>query len=403
MEYKRIMKIIKNNIDYEKALKRAEQLVALDPEPNTPEADELEVLSLLIEKYEDKVFPLDMPDPVEAIKFRMQQRDFVQKDLVPYIGSASKVSEVLNRKRPLTLTMIRKLYHDFGIPAEVLLQEKQDAPLEDTTGLDWARFPVRELINNGWINFSGNVNRIKEHSEELMREFFRGISLEHLQTGLCRQTIRSVAVLDEYALMAWKAQVLKLAKKQPLKNNYQKGIVNKAFIHDLVKLSTMQDGPKLAQEYLGNYGIHLVFLKHLSKTLLDGAVMFDENGAPVIAMTLRYSRIDNFWFTLAHELAHIHLHLDKDGSICIIDDFKADENEVEKKTNQFAQDAIIPEMKWKTIKEVIDDNSINNIALNHRLHPAILAGRLRYETGDYTLFPSIISNEVNREKLFSSF
>lgn len=117
------MGIIKTDEQYEEALAVVEELMDLNPEPGTWEADKLELLILLISNYEKEHFPMEMPDPIEAIKFRMEQQQLSQKDLIPFIGSRSRVSEVLNRKRPLTLKMIRHLYKGLGIPAEVLIRE----------------------------------------------------------------------------------------------------------------------------------------------------------------------------------------------------------------------------------------------------------------------------------------
>ena len=90
---------------------------------NTPEGDNLDVLVTLVEAYEAKHFPLDLPDPVEAIKFMMEQRNLTVKDLVPYIGQPNRVYEVLNRKRPLTMAMVWKLHTELGIPAESLIKQ----------------------------------------------------------------------------------------------------------------------------------------------------------------------------------------------------------------------------------------------------------------------------------------
>lgn len=114
-------KVIKTTKDYERALARVEDLFA--SKPNTPEGDELELWLLLVETYENKIFPISLPDPIEAIRFRMEQADLKQKDLIPLLGSKGKVSEVLSGKRELSLTMIRKLVNELGIPASVLLQE----------------------------------------------------------------------------------------------------------------------------------------------------------------------------------------------------------------------------------------------------------------------------------------
>ena len=119
-------RMIKTDEDYETALARVEQIFSA--RPGTPTGDELELLLLLIENYEDQAFPMELPDPVAAIRFRMEQQDLVPKDLVPFIGSKSKVSEVLAGKRSLSLSMIRKLTVGLGIPAVVLLQEPNERP-----------------------------------------------------------------------------------------------------------------------------------------------------------------------------------------------------------------------------------------------------------------------------------
>ena len=113
----------KNENEYKKTLKTVEQLITLDPIPGTPEAERLDVLSLLVEKYENKHFAFEKLSAVEAILFRMQEQGLKQRDLEPYIGSKSKVSEVLSGKRSLSLSMIRALNTALGIPAEILLQK----------------------------------------------------------------------------------------------------------------------------------------------------------------------------------------------------------------------------------------------------------------------------------------
>ncbi|CNH07540.1 helix-turn-helix domain-containing protein [Yersinia pekkanenii] len=113
---------IRNEDDYRAALKAVSPLFDNPPELNTPEGDFLEVMIILIEDYEKKHFPVDLPDPVEAIKFRMEQSGLTVKDLVPAIGRSNRVYEILNRKRSLTLPMIWKLHNMYGIPAESLIK-----------------------------------------------------------------------------------------------------------------------------------------------------------------------------------------------------------------------------------------------------------------------------------------
>ena len=114
------IKPIKTEQDYNQALERLE--VIFDAKKGTKEGDELEVLGILIEKYEDVYFPIDLPDPIEAIKFRMEQMNYSQNDLAKVIGLKSRASEILNKKRKLSLEMIRNLHETMKIPTEVLIQ-----------------------------------------------------------------------------------------------------------------------------------------------------------------------------------------------------------------------------------------------------------------------------------------
>jgi HTH-type transcriptional regulator/antitoxin HigA len=112
---------IRNEKDYQAALDRLELI--FDAKQGTVEGDELEILSILIERYENENFPIEMPDPIEAIKFRMEQMGMKQKDLANIVGFKSRVSEILNGKRKLTLNMIRSLNKTLHIPTEVLVQD----------------------------------------------------------------------------------------------------------------------------------------------------------------------------------------------------------------------------------------------------------------------------------------
>jgi len=139
-------RIIKNEDGYEAALMRIEQLMELQA-PSDDELDDLELLSLLVEQYEDKAFPIDLPSPIAAIKFRMEQEGLTQANLVPYMGQKSRVSEVLAGKRQLSLAMIRKLHAELGIPAEVLLGSPGSKMLPESD--IWPKFPVAEVLKKG--------------------------------------------------------------------------------------------------------------------------------------------------------------------------------------------------------------------------------------------------------------
>lgn len=112
--------------DYKAALNEVSTLMELDPDQGTAEGDRLDILATLVQAYEAKHGPIAPPDPIEAIKFRMEQAGLTAKDMEPIIGRANRVYEVLNRTRPLTLAMIRRLHRAMGIPAEVLIRERED-------------------------------------------------------------------------------------------------------------------------------------------------------------------------------------------------------------------------------------------------------------------------------------
>lgn len=114
------LKLIKTKKDYQNAMSRLENI--FDAKPGTANGDELEVLALLIDKYEEEHYPIEFPDPIEAIKFRMEQLGYSQSDLASVVGLKSRASEILSRKRRLTLEMIRNLHDTLNIPTDVLIQ-----------------------------------------------------------------------------------------------------------------------------------------------------------------------------------------------------------------------------------------------------------------------------------------
>lgn len=117
------VRIIKSVEDYDAAMARLSALMSLDPEANSKEENELELLALVIQDFERQTVPPVKADPIESILFRMDQMQLSRKDLIPYIGSISKISEVLSRKRPLSLPMIRRLNQGLGIPADILIED----------------------------------------------------------------------------------------------------------------------------------------------------------------------------------------------------------------------------------------------------------------------------------------
>jgi len=392
-------KIIKTDTQYEQALTRIDEL--MDALPGTDEGDELELLVTLVELYEGEKYAIKLPDAVSAIKFRMEQKGLKQKDLLPFIGSKSKVSEVLSGKRPLSLKMIRNLHAGLGIPVDVLLQEPEAKLPEIPDGLQWAKFPLSEMLNRQWVNFSGTLQEAKEHAEELLSVWAAPLGNNALQPVLLRQHLRG-RNNGPYSLAAWRIRVSLQAMEQSIPS-YKPGRIDVDFMRDLVKLSYFDNGPLLAKEFLMKNGIHFVVEPHLKGTYLDGAVMRLSDGSPLIALTLRYDRLDNFWFTLCHELAHLALHLNQDDWELFFDDLECmEQNSVEKEADTWARDVLIPAEQWKSsgLTGKCSATAVITFAEQQRIHSAIPAGRIRREQKNYRLFPRLIGNREVRQLFF---
>jgi HTH-type transcriptional regulator/antitoxin HigA len=381
--------VIKNEEQYETALAYVSKL--MDAPPGSPEEAELEVWGTLVEVYENEKYPIPLPDPIEAIKFRMEQAGLSRKDLIPYLGSLSKVSEVLSGKRPLSLPMMRRLHEGLGVPAAVLLGQRGATLPDADAKIEWGRFPVMEMRQRGWISFKGAPRSTREHAENLMRKFIGPFDEEVARPLCARQHVRDGQKMDAYALCAWKIRIMHLAAHQ-IVAEYKPGTVTQDFIREVGRLSYFNDGPRLAGEYLAKSGMHLVTERHLSKTYLDGAAFLMPDGHPLVALTLRYDRLDNFWFTLAHELAHVALHLAGESE-SFFDDLEAvGSSPQETEADRMASDALIPRTAWLssglTKRSTLEQ--IRAFASGLRISPSIPAGRIRHEAKDHRLFWPLI-------------
>lgn len=402
------VKIIKSEKDYQAAMTRLSVLMSLDLASNSKEEDELELIALVIQDFERQTVPPVKADPIESILFRMDQMQLTRKDLIPFIGSISKVSEVLSRKRPLSLPMIRRLNQGLGIPADILIEdvETDSAVVDQSPEMDFSRFPLKEMLERGYFGeFEGNVQRVKEYAEELVRKFMKGLLSKDTERAFLRAPMhqRGDRQADDMAILAWRMCVLRKARECISAKEYKQGTITPAWLRELAKLSAFDDGPKLAREYLARYGITLVIEKHFNRTFLDGAAMLD-NGRPIVALTLRHDRIDNFWFALLHELAHVAKDLNPECSVFIDDLDRAHSHSVETEADAMAKEALIPERSWSHAKVRASLSSEDAIAFAEKIsvHPAIVAGRLRHEEKNYRLLSHLIGKTGQVSQMFFS-
>jgi HTH-type transcriptional regulator/antitoxin HigA len=397
------VKAIRSEAGYEAALARIDQL--MDAAPGTPEGEELDVLADLVEHYEERAVPMRFPSPVGAIAFRMEQAGLSQRDLVPYIGSRAKVSEVLAGKRPLTMPMARALHEHLGIPATVLLQDpgaRLPAPLRD---LDWSRFPIKAMARLGWIAaVQEGATSARSAMEDLIR---RAGGAEFAEAALYRRNdhLRANAKTDQYALRAWCWKVLADASEVRVVP-YVRGTVTPTFLRQLAQLSWSANGPLLAREYLAKHGVVLLAVPQLPRTYLDGAALRRKDGTPVVGLTLRYDRIDNFWFCLLHELAHVGRHMDPEGDAAFVDDLTLRDLETghqdprEREADEWAEEALVPRAIWETsaVRQGPTPAAVAALADTLQVHPAVVAGKVRHEQRNYRLLARMLgAGEVRRQ------
>ncbi|UPJ47943.1 transcriptional regulator [Bradyrhizobium sp. 200] len=396
------VKPIRTKADYEAALDRISEL--MEAGAGTPEGTELDVLADLVELYESKNIPMGFPSPVAAIEFRMEQSGLSARDLVPFIGSRAKVSEVLSGKRQITMTMARALHEHLGIPSDVLLKGSSVGNIEESE-IDWAKFPVAEMMKLKWLP---KRPKVTHHAEEIMRDLMHRAGRTSLVVeAMYRKNdhARANAKADPFALNAWCLQLLALASEKKLPKEYRPGTVTPDFLRVVAKLSWSENGPLLAKEFLEKNGIHLIILEHLSKTHLDGAALKLADGTPVVGLTLRYDRIDNFWFCLLHELAHVGRHLENAAEVGFVDDLTlrdsagANRDSREDEADQWVEEACVPRSIWENtdVRFHPTATGVINLANALQIHPAIVAGKVRHQFRNYRLLSHFVgTGEVRK-------
>lgn len=378
-------RIIKTEEQYRRALGEVERLAAEDPDSDSPEGARLELLAKLVEDYEKARFKFRKPGPVEAILFRMEEQGLRQKDLAGILGGKNRASEVLAGKRSLTLPMIRALHEKLAIPPELLIREPGAEYEAEEVELDKAA--ERLVAQRGWVPTGDSV------SEWLKRLMAPAGSPAFLKNTV---TFGATARTNRTNVWLWLARVREVAESRTyLQGRYSKEALSMDLLSYVARLSWMDKGPRNAKEFLEERGIAVVIEPHLPKTFVDGAAMLGRSGAPVIGLTLRENRLDNFWFTLIHELVHAWKHLDPAKCPAIADENieKADDSEaIEREANDLASEILIPAAIWRRSAARLKPSaqSIQALARQLQIHPAIVAGRVRYERKNYSLFSGLV-------------
>lgn len=393
------IKPIRTESDHKEALALIDELI--DAEPGSDEYRVLDVVSELVHAYEEKNVYMPLPSPLAALRFRMDQLGLSQRDLQPYIGSSGKVSEVLSGKQPLTLKMMRALHKHLRIPAEVLLEDPNKL-FEDSDLASYAdQFPLAEMCKLGWFSKFGD--QIEGREEEAVSWLIGRAGLTPRQIAVCcrkNDNARQNSKMDIAGFQAWSLHVLAAAAEQEVTAAFDRASINEGFLRSVAALSTISNGPVYVSEFLAQKGIRFVFAPHLKKTYLDGAAMLMADGSPVVALTLRYDRIDNFWHTLIHELIHVRYDLMNPGEI-ISDDLSlpSAESAIEKRADTLAAEALVPESSLPPLETMaaMDAEGLMRLAQLVNVHPAIVAGRIRHKTNNWRKFARVVNAEGVRQ------
>ena len=378
-------RIIKSEEQYRSALGEVERLAAEDPDSDSAEGARLELLAKLVEDYEKARFKFRKPGPVEAILFRMEEQGLRQKDLAEILGGKNRASEVLAGKRSLTLPMIRALHEKLAIPPELLIREPDAEYGAGEVEIDKAA--ERLVAQRGWVPTGDSV-----------AEWLKRLMAPAGSPALLKNTVTfgATARTNRTNVWLWLARVREVADSRTyLQERYSKDTLSMDLLKYVAKLSWMDKGLRNAKDFLEERGIAVVIEPHLPKTFVDGAAMLGRSGAPVIGLTLRENRLDNFWFTLIHELVHVWKHLDPVKCRAIADENieKADDSEAtEREANALASEILIPAAIWRRSAARLKPSaqSIQALASQLQIHPAIVAGRVRYERKNYSLFSGVV-------------
>ena len=266
---------------------------------------------------------------------------------------------------------------------------------DDGSDIQWNEFPIKEMVKRGWLSLEH-----KRSPAETVKSYFNRAAGTQYLTALHRKKFHGVNAPNEYALLAWQARVLEKARKSVLEGGVEEFKSNEDWIGDLISLSVRENAPLIAQNLLASKGIILVIEKHLPKTYLDGAAMMLDTGHPVAALTLRYDRLDNFWFVLMHELGHVFRHLSNSLNMDFFDeDGQAENDDWEREADQFATDALIRPEQWELClsRFTMTKEAVQLDASNLGVHPSIVAGRIRKERSNYSILADLLGQGTVRE------
>jgi HTH-type transcriptional regulator/antitoxin HigA len=330
-------------------------------------------------------------------------RGLSQRELGDYLGLKEQQVQryEAERYRSASLDRLVEVSDALGVKIAKRAELIGDTTMGSVDPGVWQAFPLSEMYKRGWFeDFTGSLADARKAAAEIIPAFLRGASARNAAPALHRKSVRASGQVHEAAITAWEARVRRLAERDAPNVRFDPAAMDDSWLAGLVALTLEDNGPARAVEHLRLIGIALVVEKHLPSTLLDGAALATLDGYVIIALTLRHDRLDNFWFTLFHELGHLKLHIGQDYA-SIFDDTEAPSGSgIEVEADLFAQEALLPADKWAlgVSRFTRTEAAVRIDAKRFGVSPAIIAGRVRREAQDYTLLRTVVGNgEVRRQ------
>jgi HTH-type transcriptional regulator / antitoxin HigA len=266
---------------------------------------------------------------------------------------------------------------------------------------------AREMARRKWLRPSVGGDKVAERGAALF-DFLYVPAARRPAFAMFkgRRTGSQRDFIDEVATMAWIAHVTDSALAEAPHTKFSPTALGGDFLRRLVKLSVRDDGPLRALHAVREIGVAVVVESGLPGMSVDGASFHVAQVGPVLALTLRHDRLDNFWFTLLHELGHIALHLTSPGDdvyIDSLDEAVSDEQEAEAEADAFAKDALVPRDTWlrSDARRLGSEGSVISLAKQLGIHPAIVAGRIRYERREFRMFTDLAGVGGVRDMVFT--
>ncbi|GAA0195977.1 HTH-type transcriptional regulator/antitoxin HigA [Brevundimonas nasdae] len=344
----------------------------------------------------------DLPDSLVRARIA---RGMSQKDLADFLGMKEQQVQryEAERYRSASLERLVEISDALGVAIENRASLVGDSRMESVDPVAWRSFPIAEMYKRGWFeDFAGTMAQARKSASELVPAFLRGANAQFAPLAFHRKSVRASGSVHESAIAAWEARVRRLAQINPPPVAFDRRRIDDVWIRGLVSLSLQPIGPALAVDYLRDAGIALIIERHLPGTLLDGAALYSLDGFGLVALTLRHDRLDNFWFTLLHEIGHLKLHIGADEAFAaIFDDTESpSDSDHESEADLFAQEALLPAAQWGLAVSRFSrtEQSVMIDAKRFGVGPAVIAGRVRREAGDYTLLRGLVgAGEVRHQ------